>query len=92
MNKAEIYYREKYSLPKDEFPTLGFDDVRIIKLMNDFLEEQKKSSIPRVIKSFYCLDENIKGSKHKCKTICDNCDKRQHINTVSVVFLGLCIS
>lgn len=83
MNKAEIYYREKYSLPNDEFPELGEDDIRIIKLMNEFSEEQKKLSIPRVSESVTCWHCNgwgytllPNGKRDKHCTVCDGSNVR----------------
>lgn len=37
---------------------------------------KEKLNLTDVVKSFYCLEENIKGTKHKCKEICSNCANR----------------
>jgi len=50
-------------------------------IYTDWLEEKlkeqivKNSSIPDIVGSFNCLEQNIKGDKYKCKEHCGECVK-----------------
>lgn len=50
----------------------------INKQRQDAVKEYKEQQLRLhgVVKSSYCLDENIKGSEHKCLIQCKSCKKR----------------
>tara|TARA_R110000772_G_scaffold142587_1_gene252260 strand:- start:284 stop:520 length:237 start_codon:yes stop_codon:yes gene_type:complete len=47
-------------------------------LIQEFIDYDRKEQLRLhvVVKSSYCLDENIKGSNHKCLVQCESCNKK----------------
>ena len=63
------------------------DEIRLKKIIEALDSDIKRLKVRRknykkqlilsdVVKSSYCLDENIKGSDYKCLIQCESCKKR----------------
>ena len=64
---------------KDYLTTNQFDYQESLNKYYELLEmyiDVLENRLTNVIKSSYCLDENIRGSNHKCLIQCESCKRR----------------
>ena len=73
---TELLEEEKELLTEEMRFAEGEELEQTKQRMTDVVDALNKLSIHGVVKSSYCLDENIKGSNHKCLVQCESCNKK----------------
>ena len=71
---AEEYFDSIYTYHTNDYVRMPLNEL--YELMEGYLKAHNKAlNIHNVVGSFNCLEQNIKGTKFKCKEHCGKCVK-----------------